>query len=251
MKFKRMITPILALILAVLTEALLLILLCTSPVEDGPLIPIIAVRGLISGFIQIPGAIVAHTIGANYQVSRVIAIVVNIFVWWILYLILIRLIQKVKKKSPKWMPKVLKVLFLLVANILAAVLCAAIFLIMLVKSYPATAPTYDDRTYSEITEWIISDKEIIQFPIFFGTLSGLLSLILFIIMLRGRRYLTSGLFIYSVVLAEIIILTPFLHFYAWPLSYVALGLAFTYCRISEKRFFNAVSQPPRETKPLT
>ncbi|HEV2396839.1 MAG TPA: hypothetical protein VGS27_07860 [Candidatus Sulfotelmatobacter sp.] len=120
--------------------------------------------------------------------------------------------------------RVLKVFGLCIG---AALVCAFAFVAMLHFSLPPS-----DSAYGLSIAELLSDPFVFSGAIYGGVVCGVLSFPFAYFSTRNRRLLNSTLFVFGVVLAEILLVTPFAGWGGLVGSVPALGFGLLVCQYS-------------------
>jgi hypothetical protein len=114
----------------------------------------------------------------------------------------------------------------------AALVCALVFVVMLHFSLPPS-----DGAYGIPVTQLFTDPFVFFGALYVGTFLGILSFPFAYFAIRNRRLLTSALFVFGVVLTEILLVTPFAGWVGFVGSVPALGAGLLVCRFSGSRWF--------------
>src|SRR5208282_6582899 len=110
--------------------------------------------------------------------------------------------------------------------------CAFAFVVMLQFSLPPS-----DGAYGIPMRQLFSDPLVFFGAIYGGTVCGVVSFPFAYFAVRNRRLLTSALFIFGVVILEILFVTPFAGWVGLVGSVPALSVSVLVCRFSWWKWF--------------
>ena len=113
----------------------------------------------------------------------------------------------------------------------AAFGCAFVFVAMLELSLPPTDAAYGKGLA------IFVDPFVICGMIFYATIAALIAFPIARFCLKGRRLLTCSLFVVGIVLAEVVVVTPFWGWGGFVGSFPALIGALLFCKLTKSKVF--------------
>ena len=121
----------------------------------------------------------------------------------------------------------------------AAIVCACVFLCMVWFGLPPSDAAYHAAPFAALT-----DPFFLSGAILVGGLIGVISFPFVYFTVRRLRLLTTAAFIFGIVLAEIVIMTPFDRRLGMVGSLLALALALAVVRFSGWRLFHWSANDP-------
>jgi len=127
---------------------------------------------------------------------------------------------------------ILRVLKVLALSIGASEVCAFVFVVMLHFSLPPS-----DSAYGIPPLELFKDPFVSTSAIYGAALSGLFSFPFAYFAVRNRRLLTSALFVFAAVVAEILLVTPFANWWGFLGSFPALAVALLLVGFSQWQLF--------------
>src|SRR5712692_9680366 len=128
-------------------------------------------------------------------------------------------------------PRMRRTLVILLICFGAAFICAFVFIILFELSLPPS-----DAAYGKGLS-IFLDPFVLFGSITYATVAALIAFPIALFCLRGRKLLSSSVFLTAVVLLEIALVTPFKGWRAFHYSFPALVGALLVCRYSKYKIF--------------